>query len=151
MCISFLQFDKSKFCKCGPTKCKSSSWRNNWNNSAFLCLVDKREGIEASILCNIWKQPCYVAKSRSTSLQKENPKWNVSMCQGTWLTYCSPLLVILMHWEISIENREDLDAPRSNACNHHEMIYSKGITYRLKHNCCFSPINSWFFFLKSHG
>lgn len=147
MCVSFLQFDKSKLCKCGPNICKFSSWRTNWNNSTFLCLVDKREGIKESILCSIWKQPYYVAKSRSASHEKENSKWNVKMCQGTWPTCCNPLLVTLMHWKKSIENREDLDAPHNNACNHHDMICSKVITCRPKHNCCFS----WIFFLKSHG
>lgn len=31
------------------------------------------------------------------------------------------------------------------------LICSKGIICRPKHNCCFLPISSWTFFLKSHG
>jgi len=49
-----------------------------------------------------------------------------------------------MHQKKFIENKEDLDAPHSNACNHHEMICSKGITCKPKHNCCFSPTHEFF-------
>jgi hypothetical protein len=80
MRVSFLQFDKFRLCKCGPTRCKSSSWRNSCNKSASLCLVDRREGIKASILCRLWKQLCCVAKSRSASPQKGNPEWKVRIC-----------------------------------------------------------------------
>jgi hypothetical protein len=40
---------------------------------------------------------------------------------------CSPLVVTPMHREISREKRDDLDAPRSNACNHRNVTQNEKI------------------------